>query len=326
MFCHLSTLARVGIIAALSLSTACTKSDEQLEVASIVDPKMDSLVSAEWLSEHLNDPDLVVLDCTVMVEQDEDGGIRTVNGRGNYEAGHIPTAAFADLMGDLADGDSPHDFAMPSPQQFVAAMEALGVGDDTRVVLYDANNSVWAARVWWMLRWIGFDQAALLDGGLGAWTAEDRPLSTEPSNRPAGTLTAALRPELIADRDEVLASIEDGSAHLVDSLPAGHYRGEWTMYDRPGHIPGASNVSTTLTVVDTGRYRSIEELAEMFQGDRNVRTITYCGGGIAASSNAFLMTRLGFTDVAVYIASLEEWTADPSLPLEVAPELADFGD
>jgi thiosulfate/3-mercaptopyruvate sulfurtransferase len=296
MFCHLSTLARVGIIAALSLSTACTKSDEQPDVASAVDPKMDSLVSAEWLSEHLNDPDLVVLDCTVMVEQDEDGGFRTVNGRGNYEAGHIPTAAFA------------------------------GVGDDARVVLYDANNSVWAARVWWMLRWIGFDQAALLDGGLGAWTAEDRPLSTEPSNRPAGTLTVALRPQLIADRDEVLASIEDGSAHLLDSLPAGHYRGEWTMYDRPGHIPGASNVSTTLTVDDTGRYRSPEELAEVFQGDREVRTITYCGGGIAASSNAFLMTRLGFTDVAVYTASLQEWTADPGLPLEVAPELADFGD
>jgi thiosulfate/3-mercaptopyruvate sulfurtransferase len=194
------------------------------------------------------------------------------------------------------------------------------------VVLYDANNSVWAARVWWMLRWIGFDQAALLDGGLGAWTAEDRPLSTEPSNRPAGTLTVALRPQLIADRDEVLASIEDGSAHLLDSLPAGHYRGEWTMYDRPGHIPGASNVSTTLTVDDTGRYRSPEELAEVFQGDREVRTITYCGGGIAASSNAFLMTRLGFTDVAVYTASLQEWTADPGLPLEVAPELADFGD
>ncbi|UCC13946.1 MAG: sulfurtransferase [Gammaproteobacteria bacterium] len=321
---HHSSLRQFTLLAALVLVTACSESGEQADPARTVDAGMDTLVTTEWLSEHLGDPNLVVLDCTVLVEQDENGGFRTVNGRPNYEAGHIPTAGFADLMGDLASGDSPHDFAVPTPQQFAAAMSALGVGDNTQVVLYDAYNSVWAARVWWMLRWIGFDRAAVLDGGLRAWTAEDRPLSTEAADRPARTLTPAVRPELIADRDEVLASIEDDAVNLIDVLPENHYRGEWTMYDRPGHIPGASNVPANALVDDSGRYRPAEELAALFDSDRNARTITYCGGGIAASSDAFIMTRLGFTNVAVYMASLQEWTADPTLPLETSTEFDEF--
>jgi len=321
---HQPTLRRLALIAAFVLVTACSKSGEQAEPSSGVDAGMDTLVTAEWLSEHLGDPDLIVLDCTVIVEPTEDGGFRNVNGRASYEAGHIPTAGFADLMGDLAEGDSPYEFALPTPEQFAAAMGALGVGDDTRVVLYDTYNSVWAARVWWMLRWIGFDRAAILDGGLSAWKAGDRPLSTEPAQYVARTLTPAVRPQLIADRDEVAASIGDESVVLIDSLPPGHYRGEWTMYERPGHIQGASNVPTTSIVDDTGRYLPTEQLEAIFGSDRNARAITYCGGGIAASSNAFVMTRLGFTDVAVYTASLQEWTADPSNPMETATEFDEF--
>jgi thiosulfate/3-mercaptopyruvate sulfurtransferase len=287
---------------------------------------MDTLVSAAWLEEHLDDPDLVVLDATVIVQPDGSGGFLSVNGRPSYESGHIPTAGFADLLGDLSDGDSPYEFTMPSPEQFAAAMEALGVSDDSRVVLYDAGGSVWAARVWWMLRWIGFDRAALLDGGLTAWTAGERPLSTEPASRPAGTLTVNLRPELIADRDEVLASIEDESVTLIDSLPPAYFRGETSMYARPGHIPGAVNIPVFSALDETGHYRSLDELASIFEGERDGRAITYCGGGIAASSNAFVMTRLGFSDVAVYDASLQEWTADPDLPLEIDLESFDSED
>ena len=313
------------LITAWSFMTACSRFDDQAIVTSDVGATMETLVSAEWLSLHLDDPDLVVLDCTVLIEQAEEGGFRSVSGSANFGAGHIPTAGFADLKGDLSDGDSPLQFAVPTAEHFAAAMGALGVGDDTRVVLYDANGSVWAARVWWMLRWIGFDRAALLDGGLSAWTAEGRPLSTEPAIRPARKLTAAVRPELIADRDEVLASIEDTAVNLIDALPEAHFRGEMSMYGRPGHIPGASNVPVFSLVDDAGRYRPRDELAAIFDGDRNTRAITYCGGGIAASSDAFIMTRLGFTDVAVYTASLQEWAADPANPLEVAADLDETG-
>jgi thiosulfate/3-mercaptopyruvate sulfurtransferase len=279
---------------------------------------METLVTTQWLSEHLDDPDLVVLDCSVRVEMEEGGGFQILNGRSDYEAGHIPSAVFADLLGDLSDSESSFRFAVPSPEQFAAAMGALGVGDDSRVVLYDSSGSAWAARVWWMLRWIGFDRAALLDGGYGAWVAEERPVSTEPAGREARQLTPALRPGLIADRDEVLAAIDDEGVWIIDALPPESFQGLMAMYDRPGHIPGASNIPSMSLMDEAGRFRPLEELAVLHDRDHGTRAITYCGGGIAASSNAFVMTRLGFTNVAVYTASLQEWAADPALPMEVA--------
>jgi thiosulfate/3-mercaptopyruvate sulfurtransferase len=276
---------------------------------------METLVTADWLSQHLDDPDLVVLDCTVRTEELDGGGFRNVSGRADYDRGHIPTAGFADLTRDLCDTNSPVEFALPTAEKFCSAMGELGVGDDSRVVLYDGNLTGWAARVWWMLRWAGFDRAALLDGGLKVWTAEGRPLNTEPATRPVKRLTPAPRPELIADRDEVLAAIDDGAVSLIDTLPEAFYRGEQTLYARPGHIPGASNICAMDLLDESGRYRPRDALAAMHDGDRNARTITYCGGGIMASSSAFVMTRLGFTDVAVYTASLQEWAADPANPL-----------
>lgn len=279
-------------------------------------PMPDTLVTTQWLSEHLDDPDLVVLDCTVSVTQGEDGFV-IESGRAGFDAGHIPTAGFADLMSELADPESPFKYAVPSPEEFAAVMGALGVGDETRVVLYDASMSAWAARVWWMLRWIGFDRAAILDGGLGVWTAEGRPLSTEPSGEPTRRLTPAPRPELIADRDAVFAAIDDESVSLIDVMPEPHFRGEITMYARPGHIPTAKNVSVMSLLDESGRYRPQEELAALFGDDVDARAITYCGGGIAASSTAFVMTRLGYTDIAVYTGSLQEWAEDPANPMEV---------
>lgn len=275
---------------------------------------IETLVTTAWLADQLDSPDLVVLDCTVYLKPVE-GGFRAVGGQANFAEGHIPTAQLADLNGDLCDQDSPLRFAVPAPEHFASAMGRLGVGDNSRVVLYDNNNSMWAARVWWMLRWIGFDNAALLDGGQKAWTAEDRSLSTDTQSPTPEVLTPHPRPSLIADRDEMLAAIDDGAVCVIDALGEAQFSGEQNGYGRPGHIPGASN-SPAMNLLDaSGRYRSNDELASMFEGDRNARTITYCGGGIAASADAFVMTRLGFTDVAVYTASLQEWVADNANPL-----------
>lgn len=203
---------------------------------------------------------------------------------------------------------------MPTPEQFCAA---LGVGDDFRVGLYDTNYTAWAARVWWMLHWVGFGRAAILDDGLGAWAAEGRPLSVEPVNRPAKQLTPKPRPELIADRNEVLASIEDDAVCLIDTLPEEFYHGDIAMYGRPGHIPGAVNINVMKLLDKTGHFRSEQELVAMHNFDRDARIVTYCGGGIMASTNDFIMTRLGYNNVAVYTASLQEWAADPAKPMVV---------
>ena len=296
---------------------ACTRSDDQAGVSDEIDTSMDSLVSAAWLREHLDDPDLVVIDATVLVEPDGSGNLLSINGRESFEAGHIPGAVFADLLGDLSDLDAEYEFTAPSPERFAAAMGALGVGDDSRVILYDTFNMVWAARVWWMLRWIGFDRAALLDGGLAAWTAEGGDVSTEAVTPTARTLSVKLRPELMVGQDEVRAAIGDESVKLIDSMPEQHYRGEWAMYARPGHITGASNVPTTALFDESGKFRSREELDALFESDRDARTITYCGGGIAAAADAFVLHRLGFTDVAIYDVSLQEWAANPENPMDV---------
>jgi thiosulfate/3-mercaptopyruvate sulfurtransferase len=275
--------------------------------------QVDTLVTTEWLSQHLGDPDLVVLDCSVHIQADPKHGWVAKSGRGQYHAGHIPTAGFADLVGDLSEINSPNLFAMPTPEQFCTVMGQLGLGDDSRVVLYNRGMYMWAARVWWMLRWVGFDRAALLDGGYEAWTAEGRPVSTEPDVRTAKTLSLSLRPHLIADRDEILAAVTEGSTSngavcLIDALVEDSYRAY--------HIPGASNVSSRALLDDSGFFRPLEELAALFPGGRSARMIAYCGGGVESCSNIFVLDRLGFTNLAVYTASMQEWAADPANPLE----------
>lgn len=279
---------------------------------------METLVTAEWLKQHINDPDLVILDCSVvtMPDKSDPRGLSNVSGRPDYELGHIPNAGFADLKTDLCRSNGPIEFDLLSPEQFCAAMGALGVGDHSRVVLYDASYTGWAARVWWMLRWVGFDNAAILDGGLAAWTSAGNELSLDTVSRPAQVLTPKPRPELIAHHDEVLSSIDDDAVILVDTLPEEMYRGEMSIYPRPGHIPGAININGLSLLDKSGRLLERDALNSMHSFNHDARVITYCGGGIVASTEAFVLTRLGFKNVAVYMASLEEWTADTSNPME----------
>lgn len=276
---------------------------------------MEHLVSADWLASELGAPDLVVLDCTVHLRMGADG-FASVSGRDDWAAGHIPGAGFADLQGELADTASPFGYAVPAPEVFAAAMANLGVGDDSRVVLYDDGQAMWAARVWWMLRWIGFDNAALLDGGMAAWQAAGGATTSEHAPPEPGQLAVTLRPELIADKAEVMAIVGSGGTCLIDALPEPVYSGEMAMYGDGGHIPGAINTPAMgLVDAETRRFLPADQLASRFPHEVDERIVTYCGGGIAASANAFVLTMLGHSDVAVYTASLQEWVTDPDAPL-----------
>jgi len=282
-------------------------------------PKMDSLVTTQWLSEHLNDPDLVVLDSSVFIQFDEKGNMSAISGQENFDAGHIPTARFADLKGNLSATHESFEFVMPSPEQFANAIGELGVSNDSRVVIYSAENQTWGARLWWMLRWAGLEQVALLDGGLKAWKAEGRPISTEPSTYSKAQFNLSLNPQMIADRDEVMAAIDNEQVSIVDALFEDHYAGKVSMYARPGHITSATNMPVSELFTPSAHYRPLDELDMQFEGglegDRSKRVITYCGGGVAASSTAFTMYRLGYTNVAVYMGSLQEWSINPENPM-----------
>jgi thiosulfate/3-mercaptopyruvate sulfurtransferase len=281
------------------------------------------LVETDWLETHLTNPDLRVLDCTVLFDTD-DHGYYLASGREAWAQGHIPGSGFADLMSDLSDQESPLPFMMPPTTQFAAAMSRYGVGDGTRVVLYEASRNMWAnmwaARVWWMLRAFGFDQAAVLNGGWHKWTMESRPISTDPSPYPPARFTARPRPELMADKRDVLAAIGDSGTCLINALTAEDHAGSRAFYGRPGHIPSSVNVPATV-IVDpvTHAYLPTAQLRAQFAavGALNRgRVITYCGGAIAASSDAFVLTLLGVSNVAVYDGSLLEWAVDPTLPME----------
>jgi len=289
----------------------------------MTDEAVPSLVEPDWLEARLDAPDLRVLDCTVHLEFDpETGARRSESGRADWERAHVPGSAFADLLEDLSAADPAYPYQRPSPERFADAMESLGVGDDSRVVCYDTAGNAWAARVWWLLRAFGFDRAGVLNGGWKRWTAEGRPVSDAPPTDREVTFTPDPRPELFVEKETVLEAIDD-DACLVNALrPADHAGTGLVKYGRPGRIPGSVNVPAVgedaIVEESDHTYLALAELRERFAevgATESDRVITYCGGGIAASSAAFALHRLGVEDVAVYDGSLAEW-GRTDLPME----------
>jgi thiosulfate/3-mercaptopyruvate sulfurtransferase len=211
---------------------------------------------------------------------------------------------------------------LPESERFADGMSRLGVGPGTRVVAYDAEDGIWAARLWWMLRVFGFDAASVLDGGLKAWRGAGLPLSTQTEDVAPATFEARFRPELVASRSEVEAIMRNGGACLVNALRAELHRGELPITPGTfGHIPGSASIPHgDLIDPETNLFLPLDRLRQHFAAagalDRP-RVVTYCGGGIAAAFDAFALALLGRDDVAVYDGSLVDWTSDPDLPLEV---------
>ena len=280
------------------------------------------LVETDWLEEHLNDTELRILDCNVLLIPEDDGGFRLESQRPAWEEEHIPGSALADFMTDLSDLSSDLQLMMPPVDQFADAMSGYGVSADTRVILYDDFYNMWAARVWWMLRAVGFDNAAVLNGGWKKWSQEGRPVSTEPPTHACGQFVATPRPGIMVSKQDVLGAVDDTASCILNALTPEDHAGKGGMiqYSRPGRIASSVNVPfADVLDPDTHAYLPAEQLREKFDAVGAMggkRVITYCGAGIAASSDAFVLTLLGIDDVAVYDGSLMEWAADASLPME----------
>jgi thiosulfate/3-mercaptopyruvate sulfurtransferase len=281
------------------------------------------LISADSLAQRLDDPTLRIIDTTVVgTYNGETGEIDFQSGRGMWEQGHIPGSEHVDLN-ELSDPESPFGYTLPSPEDFSERMSALGVGPDTEVVVYEFLPTMWATRLWWMLRVFGFDAVRVLDGGFKAWSEGGHPVSTEPPpERAPGRFEAQFRPELIADTAQVEEWVATGKGSLVNGLPEGMFRGEGSInYSRPGRIPGSVN-APSIAMVDPESFCFLppEELRERFAEagllEEGRPVITYCGSGIAATMTTFGLALAGREDVALYDGSMEEWTHDPERPVE----------
>ena len=283
----------------------------------------EAIVETDWLASNLDDATLRIFDCTTHLIYTPEGSAdpySVKSGREDYETGHIPGADFLDLQGELSVQASPFRFTLPPAEQFVDAVSRHGVGDGVRVVLYSTGNAQWATRIWWMLRAFGFDDAAVLNGGWQKWQAENRPVSTAPANNPTANFVPKPRPDLFVGKDAVLSAIGDTGICTINALGAALHNGDDRRYGRPGRVPGSVNIpAASLLDPETNRFLEPAAAAKHFQDvgtDKAERIITYCGGGIAATLDAFLLHQLGYEHIAVYDDSMSEWAKDESLPIE----------
>jgi thiosulfate/3-mercaptopyruvate sulfurtransferase len=289
------------------------------------------VVSTEWLASHLHDPGVRVVDIRGKVLP-PGSKPRYLAKRADYDAGHVPGAVFVDWTRDIVDPADPVPMQVAAPAAFAAAMTALGIGDDTLVVVYDDYDHIFAGRLAWALRYYGHDAVRILDGGWARWVAEARP--TEAANvppaapaPPGSAFVARPRAALRRTAGEVELALGRADVVLIDARPAEQYSGTISAASRSGHIPGAVNVPyARLVDVATGRFLPPAELTGVFR-DAGVdvavlprEIIVYCNGGVSCTVPLNALRMLGRDDVAVYDGSWNEWGDDKSRPIRSGRE------
>jgi thiosulfate/3-mercaptopyruvate sulfurtransferase len=277
---------------------------------------MDSLVSTEWLAAELGAPDLRIADASFFLAGDGR------DARAEYEGGHIPGAVFIDLA-ELADADHPVPGMLPPGHKFASRMQALGIGDGDRIVVYDNSPHHSAARAWWMLRSFGIADAAILDGGLVKWKAEARPLAIGAAAPRRSHFTARFDPQWLADKAYVGGLVHSNDHELVDARSAERFAGE-TPEPRagvaPGHMPGARNVPQNKLFNPDNSWKRGDSLRAAFEEagvDLARPMVTTCGSGVTAAVLLFGAHLLGKEDVKLYDGSWAEWGSDPATPKAV---------
>jgi len=274
---------------------------------------MDILVSTEWLAGELGASDLRIVDASYFALDPARDALA------DYDAGHIPGAIFLNLA-ELKDSNNPVPFMLPSAEKFASRMQALGIGDGNRVVLYDDTPHVTSARAWWMFKTFGAHDVAVLDGSLAKWKAEGRPLETERPTLRHRHFSAWADPKSVRTLDQMKANVESGAEQVLDARGAARFTGE-EADPRPevasGHIPGSKNLPYDRLFNPDGTWKRGDALKAVFEDagiDLAKPLVTTCGSGVTASVLLFGAALLGKGDVALYDGSWSEWGTNASTP------------
>lgn len=281
-----------------------------------------TLISAAELARHVLEPDWIVIDCRHDLANPAAGRIA-------YDTGHIPNAQFANLdtaLSDKApgpDGTTRGRHPLPDRDSFIETLRIWGINSSSQVVAYDAQGGMFAARLWWMLRWIGHEAVAVLDGGLPAWIAEDMWLSTEPGAKARGNV--ALQAPLVStvSATDIIRNLSSAACNVVDARAPDRYRGENETLDPVGgHIPGAKNRFFKDNLQADGRFKPAVQLRTEFESlvTSPEKSVMQCGSGVTACHNLLAMEIAGLSGAALYPGSWSEWCADPSRPVATGEE------
>ena len=275
---------------------------------------LKTLVSTSWLADHLDDPDLRILDATWFMPNE------ARDAKAEYETAHIPGARFFDID-DISDQRSELPHMMPPTEKFIQRMRAMGVGDGHQVVVYDSKGIFSAARVWWMFRLMGKTDVAVLDGGLPKWQAEGHPVDDLPAVIRDRHMTTNRQDQMVKDVTQVASASKLADYVIVDARAPERFRGEVAEPReglRSGHIPNSRNVFFRDLLTAEGTMKSPEETRVIFETagvDLTEPAILSCGSGVTAAILALAMERLGKTDHAVYDGSWSEWGTFHDLPI-----------
>jgi thiosulfate/3-mercaptopyruvate sulfurtransferase len=274
------------------------------------------LINVAQLRDFLSVSDCRLIDCRSDLMQPE-------KGRADYLVGHLPGAVYADLDVDLADPitDTSGRHPLPDAERFRKTLEDWGIGNDTQVVAYDYANSALAARLWWMLRWMGHERVAVLDGGIAAWSAAGGELQTTVPQFKKSVFNATPKLENVATTEEISAALAAGTEmNLVDAREAARFFAQTEPIDTvAGHVPGAINYPLSRNLNSDGTWRSATELARVWKDVLNGRPIApliaMCGSGVTACHLVLSAQMAGLAEPRVYVGSWSEWIRDPARPV-----------